>query len=348
MRSRLALLLALVLVVGAVGAVLVWRRTSRPDLARAVALAPAGTERLSWTDWAAVRREVGADLGASPTPAELDAFLDEAFEQDLSGTSALVASSPTLQEQYGFSPASLSWELFAQGSDGAVDILGFPDGADLDELGDTLERLGYRRPDEEDGVWRGGADVVASIGPALTPELQFFAILDDGVVLTSDRANYLERAVAVAQGDDDAVEGLDDVVGASGDPVAASVFSGAYACEKLAMAQADPTDQEQADALVEDAGGVHPMTAFAMSTQLDGGVRVAMAFEGEDQAREDADSRSVLAAGPAPGQGGDFGDRFTVESATAEGSTVVLDLDPVSGQYVLSDLTSGPVLFATC
>jgi hypothetical protein len=278
-RRRLVLLIALVLVIGVVVAVVVWRATSRPEFARAVALAPADTERLSWTDWDAVRREVGADL---------------------------------------------------------------------DVLGDRLEDLGYQRPDDEDGVWRGGADVVASIGPALTPELQYFALLGDGLVLTSDRPAYLEHAVDVARGDADAVEGLDDVVDASGAPVAASVFSGAYACEKLAMAQADATDQEQADALVEDAGGVHPMSAFAMSTQLDGGVRVAMAFEGDDQAREDADSRSALAAGPAPGQGGDFADRFSVESATADGSTVVLELDPVSGQYVLSDLTSGPVLFATC
>ena len=348
MRRRLVLLIALVLVIGAAVSVVLWRDTQRPDFARAVALAPADTERLSWTDWDAVRREVGADLDASPTTDAVTGFLDRAFEEDLSGTSALVASSPTLHEEFGFSPASLSWEMFAQGPDGAVEILGFPDDADLDVLGDRLEDLGYQRPDDEDGVWRGGADVVASIGPALTPELQYFAFLGDGLVLTSDRPDYLEHAVDVARGDADAVEGLDDVVAASGAPVAASVFSGAYACEKLAMAQADATDQEQADALVEDAGGVHPMSAFAMSTQLDGGVRVAMAFEGEDQAREDADSRSALAAGPAPGQGGDFADRFSVESATADGSTVVLELDPVSGQYVLSDLTSGPVLFATC
>ena len=348
MRSRLALLIALVLVTGAVVAVAVWRGSSGPDFARAVALAPAGTERLSWTDWDAVRREVGADLDASPTTDAVTDFLDRAFEADLSGTSALVASSPTLHEEFGFSPASLAWELFAQGPDGAVEILGFADGADLAGLGDRLEELGYQRPDEEGGVWRGGADVVASIGPALTPELQYFALLGDGLVLTSDRPDYLEQAVEVARGDADAVEGLDDVVDASGAPVAASVFSGAYACEKLAMGQADATDQAQAEALVEDAGGVHPMSAFAMSTQPDGGVRVAMAFEAAEQAREDADSRSALAAGPAPGQGGDFGDRFTVESARAEGSTVVLDLDPVGGQYVLSDLTSGPVLFATC
>ena len=38
----------------------------------------------------------------------------------------------------------------------------------------------------------------------------------------------------------------------------------------------------------------------------------------------------------------------TVDRVTAEGSLVTLALDPVPGEYVLSDLSSGPVLFATC
>ena len=46
--------------------------------------------------------------------------------------------------------------------------------------------------------------------------------------------------------------------------------------------------------------------------------------------------------------GGDFGDRFELASATAEGRSVILDLEPGEGEYVLSDLSSGPLLFATC
>lgn len=348
MRSRLALLMALVLVAAALAAVLGWRAATRPLLARAVELAPAGTERLSWTDWAAVRRELGVELDDSPTARELDDLLADAFERDLAATSALVGSSPTLHREYGFSPASLSWELFAQGPDGAVEILGFPEGTDLGDLGDRLERLGYQRPADAEGVWRAGADALARIGPDLTPELQYVALLGEGLVLTSDRPDYLEQAAAVARGEKEAVTGLEEVVEASGSPVAASVFTGDYACEKLAMAQADAGDQEQAEALLADAGGVHPMTGFAMSVQTGGRVRAAMSFESEEHAREDADSRAALASGPAPGQGGDFGDRFAVRSAVARGSTVVLELAPEEGEYVLSDLTSGPVLFASC
>ena len=61
-----------------------------------------------------------------------------------------------------------------------------------------------------------------------------------------------------------------------------------------------------------------------------------------------AAARARPAGGPAPGQGGDFTDRFRVAGAGAEGRDVVLDLEPRKGEYVLSDLTTGPVLFATC
>ena len=71
-------------------------------------------------------------------------------------------------------------------------------------------------------------------------------------------------------------------------------------------------------------------------------------MEDADDAPGDAEARARLAAGPAPGQGGDFGDRFAVEDARSDGREITLDLRPDEGEYVLSDLTSGPVLFATC
>ena len=337
------------LVAGTVVGIRWWHEEQRPDLARATSYAPASTERMSWTDWQAVRRTVGADLDQHPSTGEVTAFLDEAFGRDLSTSSALVESAPILNERFGFSPATLDWELLAQGPEGAVDILGFPDDTDFEALADTLESLGFARPDDEHGVWVGGADVLARVGPELTPELQFFALLPDaGVVLTSDTQGYLEEAIRSATGETEHLASVDDVVEAADSPLVAAVFTGDYACEHLAMAAADDTDQAQAEELVRLAGGVHPMTGFAMATQPGGEITVGMSFESDDVARHDADARSVLASGPAPGQGGDFTDRFDVTSATAQGPVVQLDLQPVPGQYVLSDLSSGPVLFATC
>ena len=141
---------------------------------------------------------------------------------------------------------------------------------------------------------------------------------------------------------------MEDAVSASGAPLSASVYDGPYACSALAMSHADSSDQQEADELISEAGEVNPVTGFAMSAQPGGGVRVVMAFENDDQARTNADTRSALASGPAPGQAGDFPDRFSVESATADGNVVTLDLKPTEGSYVLSDLSTGPVLFATC
>ena len=58
-----------------------------------------------------------------------------------------------------------------------------------------------------------------------------------------------------------------------------------------------------------------------MSAQPGGDVRVVLAFEDDDQARTNADSRAVLARGPAPGQGGDFADRFRVGAGDAPKAT---------------------------
>jgi len=166
--------------------------------------------------------------------------------------------------------------------------------------------------------------------------------------MTSDQAPALERAVAVAQGDGAAADDLAELSEDLGEATAAAIYDGAHACEKLAMSQADDDARAEADQLVAAAGGVHPLTGFAMARLVDGDIRVVMQVEDEDDAAGDAEARAALAAGPAPGQGGSFTDRFRVDRASSQGRAIILDLHPGEGGYALSDLTSGPVLFATC
>jgi hypothetical protein len=350
-RTRILLpALAVVLVAALAGVGYDWWQHSRQTgFARAVAGAPAGSERLSWTDWAGVRRAVGADVDARSSGRQVARFLDAAYDRDLTSRSALITSTPVLQSDYGFSPASADWELFSQGHEGAVITLGMPDGTDFDALADRLEGLGYPRPASATGVWAGGDTLLASISPDLTPELAYVALdADRHLVLASDQQAFLETAIRAATGKGDGVSGLGGVVDAVGAPLSAAVYTGDYACGALAMAQADPSDQAQADDLVKAAGTVDPYLAFAMAVATSGEVTVAMQFANDDQARTNADSRSTLAAGPAVGQGGSFADRFTLHSARADGSLLTLDLAPQRGQSVLSDLSTGPLLFATC
>ena len=93
-------------------------------------------------------------------------------------------------------------------------------------------------------------------------------------------------------------DGLDAVAEAIGEPLSAAVYTGDYACGALAMSQADADDQAQADELIAEAGEVNPVTGFAMAAQPGGDVRVAMAFENDDQARTNADTRARPGRGP--------------------------------------------------
>lgn len=351
-RTILPAGIALVLLVAVVAGWWWWRSLHMTELERALTYTPHDAARMSWTDWSGVRRELHASLDADSSPGELGRFMDRAFDRDLSSSSALGQSATVLQQRFGFSPASVEWEMFSQSDQGAVIIMRMPDDTDFDTLGDDWERIGYTRPDTETGVWRGGVDLLPRVAANLTPELQYLALdPDDHLVLASDTAEYLGHAISVTTGDEDSISGDDAiaaVVSDSGTPLAAAVYTGDQACRELAMSEADATDRKQADELLARAGEVNPMTAFAMALQASGQVDVSMGFETSDQARTNADTRATLASGPAPGQGGTFDDRFRLGPVTADGDVVHMVLRPRQGQYVLSDLSNGPVLFATC
>lgn len=338
-RRRAVLLGAVVLAVVAVVALVVAPRLAEDDgtrLQQAVAIAPNDAQRLSWTDWAGVRDELGTE--------NLDQLLDEGFSADLTSTSALVSSAEVLQQRYGFSPQSLDWELFAQGTDAAVVLMGLAEGS-ADGVADRLTDLGYTEPDE-DGVWLGSNNLLAGIG-GVTPELTYLALDEEQDLLLGSDTEAGVR-MALEQQEDDREPFVAEVTEALGSPLSAAVYTGDQACNALAMAAADDTDRTTADGLIADAGGVDPLTGFAIGERRGGAVRVTMSFETEAQARDNADSRAALASGPAPGQGGDFGDRFALGDVTAEGTVLTMELEPEEGTYVLSDLSSGPVLFATC
>lgn len=347
-RRWVALGSALAVVVA--GLVVVWlvREGDRTRLERALESVPASSERFSWTDWTAVRAAVGTKVGAGSSAEEVTTFLDRAYDRDLTATTSLDDSGPAMQTTLGFSPASLDWELFAQGTEGAVVAMGLPDGYDVKALRERLRALGYSAPARADGVWNAGTDLVSRLGDgSLTPQLAAVQIDEDAHVLyASDQAAYLDRRAKGARGDRD--DEVARTAAAVGDPLSALLLDGDRACTELAMSEADEADRIRGSELVKQAGGVHPLTGFAIATERGGGVRVALTFEQEDQARADADSRSQLAAGPAPGQGGTFPERFRLGKVRADGTLVTMALEPLEGQSVLSDLSDGPLLFATC
>jgi hypothetical protein len=331
------------------GGVVWWRHGHQTAFAWAVGRAPGGSQRLSWTDWAAVRRHEHVDLSQRSPAAALRRFLGRAYDDDLSSASALVTSAGVLQERFGFSPASADWELYSQSYQGAVVMLRLPSSGDVGQVAGDLRELGYREPADPVGVWQGGEDLVARISPSLTGELQYVALdAADRLVLTSDSAAYLGVAMDAVRGHGPRVTGLGAVVDDAGSPLSAEIYAGSYACGSLAMAHAGRADQAQGRRLLAAAGRVDPYSAFAMSDEPGGDVRVSFSFSDGEAARTNADTRARLAQGPAPGQGGTFGERFRLTSVTAKGSLVVMVLAPRPHAAVLSDLSTGPLLFATC
>lgn len=332
---------------------LAWRLLDRStDYERAVSYLPAGTLRATYTDWEAVRASAGGkSLGAGTSESKVQALLDRAFEQDLTSTSAVAESTFALHRRYGFSPLDASWEVFGQSLEGQVAIMQLSESADLDAVELRLRSLGYAEPADgvgEGGTWAGSSDLVAALDPTLTPVQQNLAVLrDQRVVVMSDSPATVSSAADVITGDS---EGLDvaSLTSSAGEPATATLWAEDFACGDLAMSAADEEDQRVAASLIEEAGGVSPLSGLVIAQQRDRTITVAMEFESSEQAERNLQPRVDLAVGDAPGQGGSYAERFTLTSGEASGSTVVLRLDPGDTDFVFSDISSGPVLFATC
>ena len=73
-----------------------WRLAQpQTPLQQALSMTPVDVDRVSWTDWDAVRHELGAELGTDSSAADVRAFLDGAFSADLSPMSALASPHPS-------------------------------------------------------------------------------------------------------------------------------------------------------------------------------------------------------------------------------------------------------------
>jgi hypothetical protein len=345
-----------VVVVCLVAALLVrkaWNDAHRSDLSEALDLVPRSTLRLAFTDWAAVRRQLGVPDQTRPSAATIEKLTSKGYDTDLSAASSIDESAAALQEHFGFSPATAQWEAYAQSREGATMVVRMPDGFDMDQVTRRLDDLGFTRPSKKTGVWKGGTDLVAAIDPTITPELQYVAVLADRqLVVTSDVESYAAVAAETAAGRRDSLGGVSstrDLVAKLDEPAAAMVWSGDFACSDLAMSQADQDAQDQADALVRQAGGVTPLSGLAMTLAPDRTLTVAEQFESSGQAKENLRPRARLAVGDAPGRGGSFSDDLRLRSSRTDGSAVLLELVPKERTgFVLSALDNGPVLFATC
>ncbi len=359
MHKRVVLVtVACVLVVAvAVGGWYGWRAMHRTSYEEAVATLPKSTLRATYTDWADVRKLAGGSkLDSSSSESDVEGFVSRAYDLDLTSTSAVVDSTYVMNRRFGFSPLDAEWEMYGQSREGAVAVMRFGDGVDLDGVERNLRGLGYSPPADgagSGGVWAGSPDLVATIDPSLTPVMQNIVVLpDQRMVLMSDSQSYASSSASVVTG---SAAGLDEEDGnsalaaAAGEPASAVLWASDFACDALSMATTDEEDQATAKELVASAGGVSPLAGVVVAMHPDRSMVVGMHFETSEQASDDLRPRTKLASGDAPGQGGTFGERFRVAQAAADGKEIVMQLEPAGRDLpLLSDLTEGPLLFATC
>jgi hypothetical protein len=156
--------------------------------------------------------------------------------------------------------------MLAQSSDGAALVLHAARDLDFDQLEAQLAQSGYARKDPEADSWLGGGEVASTLG--ITPELQNLILLpDDRLVVASDRAAYAAQVAEVARGERDHLSGLDHLIASAGTPASAVLLAGSYACEHLAMGQADEADQAEGAELIAQAGDVGPLDGYLVAAQ---------------------------------------------------------------------------------
>lgn len=338
--TAVALVLGLVAVVGYV----LWPRAGTFE--KAISMLPQDTLRVTYTDWAGLRAELDAGDVDEPGP-DAREFLAAALDRELT-VSSLASSSDLLQRELGFSPLAAEWEVLGQSREGMVVILRLEQ--DLGAVADKLEAAGWSPPGEDrmaGGVWEGGSEEVARTGLS-TYELSHVAFDEErGLLIASDAVAELEKAVPVAQGDED---GLDAgwVADAAEEPLAATVFLEDYACEALSLSSADEAAQAVAADLVDQAGGVSPVGGYLVAAGRDRSLTLAWRYGDEGRAERDAESRSRLAGAEDPGQYLSYPEVFTVDEVRTDGGLVVLDATLVESASPMSALAEGPVLLASC
>ncbi|WP_162602578.1 hypothetical protein [Nocardioides daejeonensis] len=338
--------LVLLLLLG-VGAIVWWKWPRETELERAVAMLPKDTQRVIWTDWAGVREELGAgDVAGDAAAAE--EFLTEVTDRELA-SSSLASSSLLLADGLGFSPLAAEWEVLGQSPSGQAVVVKTEQ--DLDRVVGKITELGYTRPAKDalaGGVWSGGPDAIARVTGLTTYELQALAFFEeDGLIVGSDSPQELQRVVKVIQEGTGGIA-ADDLLDATGEPLAATVLLGDRACAELSMSKADDDAQVTARSLVKQAGGVSPLTGYVVALGADRALRVVFDFESETQAKANARSRGALAKAEDPAQYVAYPEVFRLDDAKADGTIVTLTGTVQPEAFPMSALAAGPVLLASC
>jgi hypothetical protein len=347
---RFALVPVLVICV-ALG-VAAWASARQPDTRSAMTSAldtlPAGTLVAGFTDWAAVRDDLG--LGPASTAAARTTLAERGSLRDLTTRSVLGGLTTDMHAVYGWSAADLDWETYGQAPAGAAMVARFSGSVSISDVERRLRTIGYTL---RDGVWTLDEDSATEVGPDLAATLGNLAIDSRRrLVVAANRADYVPVVLSTIRGDDPSAlsnHPLADVAATLAGSDTALVQAGPFACRGTSLSELGPDVRAQADAALARAGALVAPT-FTGRGLVDGRtqtIRFAAAFDSPGQAAGQLRVRQALTTGPFIGRSGRVEDSLDLRDATTDGSVAVLRfaLDPDAGAYMSAE---GPALFAGC
>lgn len=347
------LVLAPLLAIAAAVALATWAVGREPDsrsaLASALDALPDGTIVAGFTDWSAIRADLG--LGAASTVAARAALTDDASLRDLTTRSVLGGVVEEMDRAYGWSAADLEWESYGQAPAGAVMVGRFTDGVSFDDVRDALDALGYTRDGD---VWTIDATGSQQVTPELATTLGTLALVPDRrLVVAANRADYIPAVLATIRGSRPSalsVRPIAEVASALAGSDTAVIQGGAFSCRATSLTELGPEVRAQADAALARAGDLATPT-FTGRGLVDGSrtqsLRFVSAYSSPAEAATQVRVRKALSTGPFIGRSGQVEDSLDLREATASGSVASLrfDLAPDGGAYMSGE---GPVLFAGC
>ncbi|MRJ75193.1 hypothetical protein GEV29_01445 [Aeromicrobium sp. SMF47] len=349
---RLVLAPLLVIAVAVTAGWLVDERSAadpRPPLASALDVLPSATVVAGFTDWSAIRRDLG--LGDASTAAARSRLGDDAALRDLSTRSVLAESVEPMHASYGWSVADLEWESYGQAAGGAAMVARTSSRISFADVEKRLRALGYTR---DGAVWTLGDEGRVRVGPALASALGTVALLPGRrLVVATSSAAYAPVVLATIRGDEPSLlarRPVADIAGQLSGSASALVQAQREACRSTAVGEGDPDVAAQADAAVARTGGL-AAPRYAGRGLVDGPrrqhIRFAWAYASPRVAADQLETRTSLATGPFIGRSGRVEDSLDLVSATVRGSAAALrfDLDPDRGAYMSGE---GPLLFAAC
>lgn len=351
MRLRAGVIAIIVMILAAAGG---WAASrTQPDarapLSQALDVLPADTRVAGFTDWAQIRTTLGFDDVTSAI--DRKTLVNNSSERDLSTRSVFEASTEEMQAKFGWTIADLRWEAYGQASDGALLAAGLNDDLKAGTVTSGLRDLGYVQNGDTWSI--DSADLSVKV-PGLPTTFANIAFLDDErLVLLSDKASYLDRALAMHREHATSLAGVAAVrhtatplLGA----LSAAIQVSKDACESTGLAGLPATVRAQGRNTVKPLGKLEPVAYGARAMfDHDGGqrLRFSLTFDSAAQATRQLKLRRVLSTGPFVGRNGQIGDVLTLTAGHTTGSNATLDfvLDATKGAFMTG---SGPLLFAAC